>query len=71
MDQAQVQDGWKIAKIFTVKPGQATPRDYINEVIIRKLNPLVVVDFRSISAFLNSLARWSQKFLPALFLKCL
>ena len=31
-----------------------TPQDYINEFIIRKLNPLVVVDFRFISAFLHA-----------------
>ena len=42
---------------FTVKPGQAYPpppppprQDGINEFIIQKLNPLVVVDFRFISA---------------------
>ena len=27
------------------------PQDYINEFIIRKVNPLVVVDFRFISAY--------------------
>ena len=31
-----------------------TPQDSINEFIIRKLNPLVVVDFRFISAFLHA-----------------
>ena len=31
-----------------------TPQDYINEFIIRKLNPLVVVDFIFISAFLHT-----------------
>ena len=35
------------------------PQDYINEFIIRKLNPLVVVDFRFISAFLHAL--WAVK----------
>ena len=29
-----------------------TPQESINEFIIQKLNPLLVVDFRSISAFL-------------------
>ena len=29
-----------------------SPQDSINELIIRKLNPLVVVDLRLISAFL-------------------
>ena len=37
---------------FTVKPGQAYPPRIINEFIIQKLNPLLVVDFRLISAFL-------------------
>ena len=40
-------------KILTVKPGQSYLQDSINEFIIRKLNPLVVVDFRIISAFLH------------------
>ena len=31
-----------------------TPQDYINEFIIRKLNPLVVVDFRFMSAFFHA-----------------
>ena len=31
-----------------------TPQDTINEFIIRKLNALVVVDFRFISAFLHA-----------------
>ena len=30
-----------------------TPQDSINEFIIHKLNPLVVVNFRFISAFLH------------------
>ena len=30
-----------------------TPQEAINEFIIQKLNPLLVVDFRLISAFLN------------------
>ena len=38
---------------LTFKPGQADPQDSINEFIIRKWNPLVVVDFRFISAFLH------------------
>ena len=36
---------------LTFKPGQADPQDSINEFIIRKWNPLVVADFRFISAF--------------------
>ena len=31
-----------------------TPQDAINEFIIQKLNPLVVVNFRFISEFLHS-----------------
>ena len=30
-----------------------TPQEYINEFIIQKLNPLLVVDFRLISVFLH------------------
>ena len=30
-----------------------TPQEAINEFIIQKLNPLLVVDFRLISAFLH------------------
>ena len=37
---------------ITVKPGQAYPQESINEHIIQKLNPLLVVDFRLISVFL-------------------
>ena len=53
-----------------------TPQDYINEFIIRKLNPLVVVDFRFMSIHFCILAcvmsreftRESvAKFLPAKF----
>ena len=32
-----------------------TPQDYINEFIIQKLNLLVVVDFRFMSAFLHAI----------------
>ena len=40
---------------FTVKPGhKRIPQDHINEFINRKLNPLVVVDFRFISSFLHA-----------------
>ena len=31
-----------------------TPQELINEFIIQKLNPLLVVDFRLISAFLHA-----------------
>ena len=30
-----------------------TPQEYINEFITQELNPLLVVDFRLISAFLH------------------
>ena len=39
-------NGFTLLYVFTVKPGQAH--------IIRMLNPLVVVDFRFISAFLHA-----------------
>ena len=32
---------------------KSTPQDSISEFIIQKLNPLLVVDFRLISAFLH------------------
>ena len=47
-----------------------TPPRFHNEFIIRKLNPLVVVDFRFISAFLMSREFTREtvtKFLPAKF----
>ena len=34
--------------------GQATPQDSINEFIIRRWNPLLVVDFRFISVYLQA-----------------
>ena len=39
-------------KWITDKPGKRTPKESINEFIIQKLNPLIVVDFRLMSAFL-------------------
>ena len=57
-------------RVITVKPGQAYPPRFHNEFIIRKLNPLVVVDFRFISAFLMSREFTREtvtKFLPAKF----
>ena len=39
---------------MTVKPGQAYPQDPMNEFIIGRLNPLVVVDFRLVYAFLHA-----------------
>ena len=44
--------GGKLNSSITVKPGQAYTQEFINEFIIQKLNPLLVVDFRLISAFL-------------------
>ena len=65
-------------RVITVKPGQAYPPRFHNEFIIRKLNPLVVVDFRFISAFLMSREFTREavtKFLPAkvpwIWCKCL
>ena len=55
-------------RVITVKPGQAYLPRFHNEFIIRKLNPLVVVDFRIISAFLMSrefTREAVRKFLPA------
>ena len=39
----------------TLKSNQVkrTPQEYVNEFIIQKLNALLVVDFRLISAFLH------------------
>ena len=39
---------------FTVKPGQAYPQDPIDEFTIGRFNPLVVVDFRFVYAFLHA-----------------
>ena len=41
-------------KLLQLSQVKRTPKDYINEFIIRKLNPLVVVDFRFMSAFLHA-----------------
>ena len=41
-------------KLLQLSQVKRTPQDYINEFIIRKLNPLVVVDFRFMSAFLHA-----------------
>ena len=43
-----------VEKVITVNASQACPQDYINEFIIQKLNPLIVVDFRFMSAFLHA-----------------
>ena len=41
---------WVQYCIFTVKPeGQAYPQEFFNEFIIRKLNLLLVVDFRGLA----------------------
>ena len=47
-------DQVKSVTVLTVKPGHVYPQNYINEYIIRKSNPLAVVDFRFISAFLHA-----------------
>ena len=38
--------------IYSQTTVKRTPQETINEFIIQKLNPLLVVDFRLISAFL-------------------
>ena len=43
----------KIAAVLQSNQVKRTPQEAINEFIIQKLNPLLVVDFRLISAFLN------------------
>ena len=62
--------------LLTVKPGQAyppPPQAPINEFIIKKLNPLVVVDFRFIIRILACVMSHEftreavTKFLPAQF----
>ena len=59
---------------FTVKSSQAYPPRTINEFIIQKLNPLLVVDFRLISALILACVMSREftreavmKFLPAPF----
>ena len=53
---------------LTVKPGQGYPQEAINEFIIQKLNPLLVVDFRLLSALSREFTREAVvKFLPAPF----
>ena len=41
-------------KVLQLSQVKRTPQDYINEFIIQKLNLLVVVDFRFMSAFLHA-----------------
>ena len=42
------------SKLLQSSQVKRTPQDFIDEFIIRKLNPLVVVDFRFISALLHA-----------------
>ena len=49
-----VDKPWPNKRDITIKPGQAYPQDSINKFIIQKMNLLVVVDFRFISAFLHA-----------------
>ena len=65
-------------RVITVKPGQAYPPRFHNEFIIRKLNPLVVVDFRIIYAFLmrreftrEAVAKFLPAKVPWIWCKCL
>ena len=55
-------------------PGQPYPADFVNEFIIRKLNPLLVVEFRFLSAYILACLMNREitrevvmKFLPAHF----
>ena len=55
----KITNTWNIENewfIYDLQSSQVkrTQQDAINEFIIRKLNPLVVVDFRFISAFLRT-----------------
>ena len=51
------EDGSRVTSKLRSSQDKRTPQDTINKFIIRKLNPLLVVDFRFISAFLH--AQWS------------
>ena len=42
------------SKLLQSSQVKRTPQGFIDEFIIRKLNPLVVVDFRFISALLHA-----------------
>ena len=50
----QYQLIFNILKQLQSNQVKRTPQDAINEFIIQKLNPLVVVNFRFISEFLHS-----------------
>ena len=50
----QYQLIFNILKQLQSNQVKRTPQDTINEFIIQKLNPLVVVNFRFISEFLHS-----------------
>ena len=53
--QIWICDCWEFNDFPLLQSNQVkrTPQEYINEFIIQKLNPLLVVDFRLISAFLH------------------
>ena len=44
---------FEIVLVLQSNQVKRTPQEFINEFIIQKLNPLLVVDFRLISAFLH------------------
>ena len=60
-----------IVVIYSQARWSVPTEKYINEFIIRKLNPLLVVDFRLISTFLHVCCEFTckavMKFLPAQF----
>ena len=63
---AHTNSGW----IHDLNSNQVkrTPQEFINEFIIQKLNPLLFVDFRLISALSREFTREAvMKFLPAPF----
>ena len=45
---------FEIVLVLQSNQVKRTPQEFINEFIIQKLNPLLVVDFRFISAFLHA-----------------
>ena len=62
----------KMMAVLQSNQVKRTPQEAINEFIIQKLNPLLVVDFRLISAFVCVMSREFtreavMKFLPAPF----
>ena len=53
LDQNILWLGLKANVMLQSNQVKRSPQEYINDFIIQKLNPLLVVDFRLISAFLH------------------